>query len=126
MRWHAGVGIAGLVVQASFKNMLSRLGCQMGMQNELSRVDAQFFFGGKLKGVVGAWGKVDRAHVETRGFHHRQPCRYQRLLCGGVRIDMQTVGHSEVEINLGRALCGNSYLGGGKKLNRVIGGQGNG
>ncbi len=39
---------------------------------------------------------------------------------------MQTVGHPEVEIDLGRTLCGNSYLGGVKKLNRVIGGQGNG
>ena len=123
MRRHAGVGITGLVVQAAFQNMLSRLGCQVGMQNELSRVDAQFFFGGKLKGVVSSWGKIDRAHVETRGFHHRQPCGYQRLLCWGVRIDMQAVGYPEVEINLGRALCGNSYLRGGKELNRIIGGQ---
>ena len=37
---------------------------------------------------------------------------------------MQTVGHSEVKINLGRTLCGNRYLGRVKELNRVIGGQG--
>ncbi len=110
-------------MQPSLKNMLSRLDCQVGMQNELSRVDAQFFLWGKLKGVVSSRGKVDRAHMETRGFHDRQPCRYQRLLCRGVRIDMQTVGYPEVEINLGRALCGNSYLRGVKELNRIISGQ---
>ena len=59
MRRHAGVGIAGLVVQASFQNVLSRLDGHVRMQNELTCVDAQFFFRGKRKGVVRTGGPQD-------------------------------------------------------------------
>src|ERR1700733_15921856 len=40
MRGHAGVGVTGLVVQASFQDVLSRLRCQVGVENELTGVDA--------------------------------------------------------------------------------------
>ena len=123
MRWHAGVRIAGLVVQASLQNMLTWLRRQVRMQNELARVDAELLLGSKLKGILGTRREVDRAHVETRRFDHRQPSRNQRLLRGRVGIDVQPVGHAKVKIDLGGAACGNTYLRRIKELDGRIGGS---
>ena len=116
MRRQAGVGITGLVVQASLQNMLAALRRQVRMQNKLSCVDAKLLLGCNLKGISGTRREVDRGDVESRHFNHRQPRRNQRLLQGCVGVDVQSVGYAKVKVDLGGAAHRHVYLRGRKEL----------
>jgi hypothetical protein len=118
MRRHAGVRVAGLVAKACLKNMVARVRGHMRMQNKLARIHTELFPGRKLQGVLRTGWEVDRGHVETMRFDHREPSRDQGLIERCVRIDVQAVGHAEVKIDLGRAVRGNGHLSGREKLNR--------
>jgi len=82
-----------------------------------------FSFGANDEGVVGAWGKVDRA-TGDRAVPPPPACRNQRRLCRGVRLICRRCD-SEVKINLGRRFAG-IVPGRVKELNRLSAGKGNG
>jgi hypothetical protein len=118
VRRHAGVCVAGLVAKGSLQKMLARLRRQVGMQNELTGIHAELLPRSKLQGILGSRREVDRRDVETRHLDHRQPRRNQRLLKGCVGVDVQTVGHAKVKIDLGWPLARECYLMRVKELHR--------
>jgi hypothetical protein len=119
----AGIRIAGLVVKAALQHVFAFLRCQVGMENEFSGVNAELFLRSNLQGKRGARRKVDRSDVKPRRFDHRQPRRNQVLFRRSMGIDMKTIGHVKMKIDLGGPAGGNIDLCGIKKLDSILRGQ---
>ena len=100
MRRHAGVGVAGLIAKRSLQKMLAGLRCKVRMQNELTRIHAEFVVRSNLQRELGTRREIHSCDVKTRSFEDGQPRRNQRLLQGRMRVDMQTIGYAEVKIDL--------------------------
>jgi hypothetical protein len=118
VRRHAGVRIAGLVAKASLKKMLARLCSQVGMQDELTGINAELLPGRKLQSIFCTRREVDRCDIETLHLDHREPRRNQGLVRRGVRVDVQSIGHAKVKVDLGCVAGGNVYPIGEKELHR--------
>jgi hypothetical protein len=118
VRRHAGIRIACLVAKASLKNVLARLCRQVGMQDELTGINAELLPGRKLQSIFGTRREVDRRDIETLHLDHREPRRNQGLVRRGVRVDVQSIGHAKVKVDLGCVAGGNVYLVGEKELHR--------
>jgi hypothetical protein len=120
VRRQAGVRIAGLIAQAAFERMLTRLGRQVCMENELSGVHTELLARSDLQGIVRTRWEVHRGYVNTRRFDNRQPRGNQQLIQRCVGVDMEAVRHPEVKIDLSVSMSGNSYLCGREERNMRI------
>jgi hypothetical protein len=118
VRRHAGVRIAGLVAKASLKKMLARLCSQVGMQDELTGINAELLPGRKLQSIFCTRREVDRCDIETLHLDHSEPRRNQGLVRRGVRVDVQSIGHTKVKVDLGGVAGRNVYPIGKKELHR--------
>ena len=98
--------------------MLARLGRQVSMQDELAGIHAELFPRSKLRGILSACREVDRLDVETLHLDHGEPRRDQGLVRWRMGVDVQTIGHAKVKIDLGCVARGNVYLIGVKELHR--------
>jgi hypothetical protein len=123
MRRQAGIRIAGLVVEAALQHVFAFLCCQVGMENEVSGVNAELFLRSNLQSKRRARRKVDSSDVKTRRFDHRQPRRNQVLFRRSMGIDMKTIGHVKMKIDLAGPAGGNIDLYGIKKLDSILRGQ---
>src|ERR1700679_417216 len=101
--------------------MLARLGREVSMQDELAAIHAELFPRSKLRGILRACREVYRGDVETLHLDHGEPRRDQGLVRWRMGVDVQTIGHAEVKIDLGCAARWNVYLIGEKELHRRIG-----
>ena len=101
VRGHAGVGVAGLVVQASFQDVLSRLRRQVSMQNELAGVDTELLLGARTERHSRCPGEIDGGDVETRTLPPPRAARDQDFSVGRVGVNVQPVGYAEMKIDLG-------------------------
>jgi hypothetical protein len=123
MRRQTGTRIAGLVVKATLQYVLALLRREVGVENKLSRVDAKLLLRSNLEGILRSRREVDRSDVKPRRFDHRQSSPDQRFLRGMVGINVETIGHAKMKINLGGPLGGNVNLFRRKKLNSILRGQ---
>jgi hypothetical protein len=123
MRRQTGTRIAGLVVKATLQYVLALLRREVGVENKLSRIDTEFLLRSNLEGILRSRREVDCSDVKPRWFDHRQSGPDQRLLRGMVRINVETIGHAKMKINLGGPLSGNVDLFGRKKLDSILRGQ---
>jgi hypothetical protein len=110
-------------VKPPLQHVLALLRRDVRVQNKLSRVNAELFLRSNLKGIFRSRREVDRSHVKTRRFDHRQSGANQGLLRRMVGIDVETIGDAKMKINLGGPLGGNVDLLGRKKLDSILRGQ---
>ena len=107
-------------MKTTLQHVLALLGRDVGVQNELSRVDAELLLRSNLEGILRSRRKVDRSDVKTRRLNHRQPGPNQRLLRGMVGIDVETIGYAKMKINLAGPLGGNVDLCRRNKLDSIL------
>jgi hypothetical protein len=100
--------------------MLSWLRGQVGMQDEFAGIHAELFAGSKLGGILRARREVDRGDIETLHLDHSEPRGDQGFVRRRVGIDVQTISHTKVKIDLSRMARRNIYLLWGKELDRGI------
>ena len=98
--------------------MLSRLRRQVGMQDEFAGIHTELLPRSKLRGILSARREVDRGDIETLHLDHSEPRRDQGFVRRCVGIDVQTISHAKVKIDLGRTAGRNVYLLRVKELNR--------
>ena len=120
MRRQTGVRVAGLVVETPLQNVLALLCREMGVQNKLSRVDAELLLRSNLEGILRSRRKVDSGNVKPRRFDYRQPGANQRLLRRMMGIDVETIRYPKMKIDLGRPLGGNVDFCGRNKLDSIL------
>ena len=96
--------------------MLARLRRQVRVQYEFPCIHTELILGSELQGKVRSWREIYGGYVQTGSLHHRQSRRDQGLVQGGVGVDVQSIGHAEMKIDLGRVARCDSYLFGSEKL----------
>ena len=100
--------------------MLSWLRGQVGMQDEFTGIHTELLPGSKLRGILGTRREVDRGDIETLHLDHSEPRGDQGFVRRSVGIDVETIGHTKVKIDLGPMARRNIYLLWGKELDRGI------
>lgn len=120
MRRQAGVRIAGLIAQAAFERMLTRLRRHVCVENELSGVHTELLARSDLQGIVRTRWEVHRGYVNTRRLDNRQPRGNQQLIQRRVGIDVEAVRDSKVKIDLSVSMSGNADLCWGEERNLSI------
>jgi hypothetical protein len=120
VRRQAGVCVAGLIAQAAFERMLTRLHRHVCVENELSGVHTELLARRHLQGIVRTRWEVHRGYVKARCLDDRQPRGNQQFIQRRVGIDMEAVRDSKVKIDLGVSMSGNADLCWGKERNLSI------
>jgi len=107
-------------MKAAFQHVLALLRCDVGVQNKLSRVNAELFLRSNLEGILRSRRKIDSSNVKARRFDYRQPGANQRLLRRMMGIDVETIRYPKMKIDLGRPLGRNVDLCGRNKLDSIL------
>ena len=55
-------------MKAAFQHVLALLRCDVGVQNKLSRVNAELFLRSNLEGILRSRRKIDSSNVKARRF----------------------------------------------------------
>jgi hypothetical protein len=120
VRRQAGICVAGLIAQAAFERMLTRLRRQVCVENKLSGVHTELLARSHLQGIVRTRWEVHRGYVNSRRLDDRQPRGNQQLIQRRVGIDVEAVRDSKVKIDLSVSMSGNADLCRGEERNLSI------
>ncbi len=80
------------------------------MQDKFAGIHTELLPRGELRGILGARREIDRGDIETLHLDYGKPRRDQGFVRRCVGIDVQTVSHAKVKIDLSRMARRNIYL----------------